>query len=448
METCSESSVLNLARAAKRASAILAGLSAEQKSNALLNIAAELEQNADAITNENRKDLETAKDRVEKGELKDTLFQRLKLDKAKLLGTVAGIRQIAEMAEPCGVKTLTRALDDNLMLYRITCPIGVIAVIFESRPEAMPQILSLCLKTGNAIILKGGTEAERSNRILFTTMQQAAIKSGIPAESFALLETRLEINEILKAEGLVDLIIPRGSNELVRYIQSHTRIPVLGHADGICHVYVDKEADLEKAKRIVIDSKTQYPSACNAVETLLIHEEVLPSFLLPICMILQEKNVEIRLDKTCRRELGRHSRVELSTINDATDADWKTEYCDLIISIKAVSSLDEAIEHINKYGSGHTEAMVSENKASFDKFFAQVNSAGVYLNASTRFADGYRYGFGAEVGISTSRLHPRGPVGIEGLLTYKYQIIGNGQTVADYSGPQAKTFKHRDLKSE
>ena len=451
MDACAEQPVLKAAQLAKLASTSLAGLSSEQKNNALLAIADALEEKAEAIAAENHKDMEAARIRVDKGELNESLYQRLKLDKAKLHGVIAGIRQIASMPEPIGIATLARELDADLNLYRLSCPIGVVAIIFESRPEAMPQILSLCLKTSNAVVLKGGTEAEKSNRILFDTMQNAAARAGLPAEAFALIETRADVKQLLNAEGFVDLIIPRGSNDLVRFIQNNTRIPVLGHADGICHIYVDKTADLKKAIAIITDAKTQYPSACNAVETVLLHKDVLCAILPTLCKTLQSYHVELRLDPFCYSQLEKVATehgVEMSKVKRATEDDWSTEYCDLIISIKSIDSMQDAIKHINKYGSGHTEAMIAEDKNSFQEFFAQVNSAGVYLNASTRFADGFRYGFGAEVGISTARMHPRGPVGIEGLVSYKYKLLGNGHIVGDYTGATAKQFTHRDIPTE
>lgn len=448
----SKSSTMQIAAAAKAASATLAALDSRKRNEALLTIADALEGQAAEIAAENKRDLEAARVQVSEGTLNESLYQRLKLDQTKLIAVVSGIRQIAAMPDPVGIVTLARELDEGLDLYRITCPIGVVAVIFESRPEAMPQILSLCLKSANAVILKGGAEAEKSNRILFTIMQKAAASAGIPAEAFALLETRADVNQLLTAEGLVDLIIPRGSNDLVRYIQKNTRIPVLGHADGICHIYIDKTADLDKAMAVTLDAKVQYPSACNSVETVLIHKEVLPRLLPNLCSALQQKGVELRLDTCCMEKLQNSSpetscsgKPDLARLKEASEADWSTEYCDLILSLKAVDSMQEAISHINRYGSGHTEAMISENKERFQEFFAGVNSAGVYLNASTRFADGFRYGFGAEVGISTARMHPRGPVGVEGLVTYKYKIIGNGHMVADYVGPEGKSFTHRPL---
>lgn len=454
MEVCAESQVLKTAASAKLASAALASSTPQEKQVALLAIAKALETNADKIAAENARDLEAAKAGIENGTLSDSLYQRLKLDKEKILTLVTGIKQIAEMPDPLAQKLLARELDHKLNLYKVTCPIGVVAVIFESRPEAMPQILSLCLKTGNALILKGGAEAEKSNRILFDVLQNAAVSAGIPAEAFALIETRADVKELLGADHFVDLIIPRGSNKLVRYIKENTQIPVLGHADGICHIYVDEEAELEMAIELILDSKTQYPSACNSVETLLVHKAVAPRFLAPICTALQKKGVELRLDHLSLNMLQSEGEVvdkaslDLGKIKTATDEDWQSEYCDLILSVKLVESMEDAIKHINTYGSGHTECMVSTNRARFQRFFDQVNSAGVYLNASTRFADGFRYGFGAELGISTSKLHPRGPLGVEGLITYKYCLLGEGQIVADYSGPNAKQFTHRELACE
>lgn len=452
-----ESTIGNLAERAKLASSVMASVSNTQKNEALSALADALTANADAIAAENEKDMSIAAERVAKGELKESLFQRLKLDKAKLLGTISGIRQIAEMEDPLGQISLARELDEGLNLYRVSAPIGLVAVIFESRPEAMPQILSLCLKSGNALILKGGQEAEKTNRILFKTMQDAIRKIGLPAEAFALIETRADVKQLLEADAFVDLIIPRGSNELVRFIQSNTKIPVLGHADGICHVYVDREADLDLAEKVVVDSKIQYPSACNAAETLLLHKDILHDFLPRICASFQSHNVELRLEQSlieflklllAEGKVRPDYKLDIAAIKPARDDDWTTEYCEMVISVRAVDSMQEAILHINKNGSGHTECMISSNEKSFEEFFARVNSAGIYLNASTRFADGFRYGFGAEVGISTSKMHPRGPVGVEGLVTYKYKLMGSGQTVAEYSGAQAKQFTHRDLNCE
>ncbi|MBX9686413.1 MAG: glutamate-5-semialdehyde dehydrogenase [Candidatus Obscuribacterales bacterium] len=449
MQGAAESNVLALAEASKLASAELALSSTQLRQRALLAIAEALELNAEKIAAANEIDLANCKKRVENGELKDSLFQRLKFDRAKILSTTQGIRQIAAMPEPLGVSTLARQLDEDLELYKISSSIGVVAVIFEARPEAMPQILALCLKTANAVLLKGGSEAERTNRLLFEIMQSAASAAGVPQAAFALLETRADVKQLLNADAFVDLIIPRGSNELVRSIQENTRIPVLGHAAGICHVYVDKTADLKMAEEVILDSKCQYPSACNAVETVLIHKDVLERILPALCAALQKRAVELRVDECCLQSLEKITNAEhdfdFDLLKAANENDWKEEYGELILSLKAVSSMQEAIEHINKFGSGHTEAMIAQDRTRFERFFRAVNSAGIYLNASTRFADGYRYGFGAELGISTSKMHPRGPVGIEGLLSYKYKILGKGHLVADYSGTNAKVFLHKDL---
>ena len=435
----SANQVIESAGRAKRALGALARLSTEEKNHALLAIAREIGEQTERILAANKKDLDTAAAMVAASEMSEAAYRRLKLDEAKVREIVSGIEQVAGLEDPVGKITLATELDDGLCLYRVNCPIGVIGVVFESRPDALTQIAGLAIKSSNAVLLKGGREAEHSNRALFDAVQSAASRSGIPAGALALLESREEVNALLKAEGFVDLIIPRGSNALVRYIQENTNIPVLGHAEGICHIYVDEAADLEKAASIVLDGKLQYPSACNSVETVLIHSKVAEGFLPRITRELQRGGVDVRLDEKAI------SRFEIGEVKTATEEDWKTEYCDLILSIRVVETIEEAIEHINTYGSHHTDAIVTEDTNVFDQFFAEVDSAGVYLNASTRFADGYRYGFGAEVGISTSKLHPRGPVGLEGLVTYKYKLTGAGHTVSMYAGPDARRFTHKPV---
>jgi glutamate-5-semialdehyde dehydrogenase len=435
----SANQVIETAGRAKRALGALARLSTEEKNNALLAIAREIGEQTERILAANKKDMDTAAAMVAASEMSEAAYRRLKLDEAKVREIVSGIEQVAGLEDPIGKITLATELDDGLCLYRLNCPIGVVGVIFESRPDALTQIAGLAIKSSNAVLLKGGREAEQSNRALFDAVQTAALRSGIPAGALALLESREEVNALLKAEGFVDLIIPRGSNALVRYVQENTIIPVLGHAEGICHIYVDQAADLEKAASIVLDSKLQYPSACNSVETVLIHSKVAESFLPRIMRELQRGGVDVRLDEKAI------SRFEIGEVKTAMEEDWKTEYCDLILSIKVVETIEEAIEHINKYGSHHTDAIVTDDTTVFDQFFAEVDSAGVYLNASTRFADGYRYGFGAEVGISTSKLHPRGPVGLEGLVTYKYKLTGAGHTVSMYAGPDGRRFTHKPV---
>jgi delta l-pyrroline-5-carboxylate synthetase len=430
--------VVEAAQRAASAARTLASLPAERKASALRAVARSLAANARAIAEANALDLEAARPLVAAGRMSAALLQRLTLDEAKVRGLVAGIEQVAGMEDPVGRVIFATELDEGLCLERVTCPIGVIGVVFESRPDALPQIVSLCLKSGNAVLLKGGSEAERSNRALCAVIQEATVASGIPAGAITLLESREDVEALLGAHEYVDLIVPRGSNALVRHVQTHTSIPVLGHSEGLCHVYVDRSADLDMALAIAVDAKVQYPSACNAMETLLVHEEVAPRFLPRVVAALRASGVEVRCDRRARVEFGVAGE-------EATDEDWDTEYCDLTLSIRVVASLDEAIGHINRHGSRHTEAIVAGDASAFDRFFTEVDAAGVYWNASTRFADGFRYGFGAEVGISTGKLHPRGPVGIEGLVTYKYRLTGSGHVVATYSGPQARHFRHRRL---
>jgi glutamate-5-semialdehyde dehydrogenase len=432
-------SVIETAQKAKAASAELARLSTEEKNRALAAIADALEAHAEEIFAANRRDLDRARPLVEAGEMAEASYRRLKLDEAKLKDAVAGVRQVVALADPVGEITYAMELDDGLRLYRVTCPLGVVGVIFESRPDALVQITALCFKSGNAVLLKGGREAEASNRALFEIIRRAASETGLPADAMALLERREDVTEMLAAEGSVDLIIPRGSNALVRFVQGNTVIPVLGHADGLCHIYVDRAADLDKARAITLDAKLNYPAACNAVETLLVHRDVAREFLPDVVAALQAGGVEVRAD---HRSLA---GLENPKVIEATNTDWRTEYGDLILSVKVVDSLDDAIAHINAYGSRHTEAIITQDAAAFERFFAEVDAAGVYWNASTRFADGFRYGFGAEVGISTAKLHPRGPVGLEGLVTYKYKLVGAGHTVTAYSGANARRFTHRRL---
>jgi glutamate-5-semialdehyde dehydrogenase len=311
-----------------------------------------------------------------------------------------------------------------------------VGVIFEARPDAVMQIASLAIKSGNGVILKGGQEAVRSCEALVAAIHRGLAQTDIAPTVVQLLTTREETLALLKLDQYVDLIIPRGSNSFVRFVQDNTRIPVLGHAEGICHLYVDKAADVQKAVAIAVDAKTQYPAACNAIETLLVHQAIASEFLLEAVVALQLRNVELR---------GDDRTLDILNITAATEADWSTEYSDLILAIKIVDTLDEAIAHINTYGSRHTDAIATENTQTAATFMAQVDAAGVFHNCSTRFADGFRYGFGAEVGISTQKMPPRGPVGLDGLVTYKYQLVGNGQVVATYAGSNAKPFTHRDL---
>ncbi|HEY9640114.1 MAG TPA: glutamate-5-semialdehyde dehydrogenase [Coleofasciculaceae cyanobacterium] len=412
----------------------LAVLPTDTRNQAIAAIALALEANASEILEANRIDCEIA---LSEG-LAKPLYGRLKLDAEKLQGAIAGVRDVGRLADPVGKVQIHRELDTGLVMKRITCPLGVLGVIFESRPDALVQIATLAIKSGNGVILKGGKEAVRSCAALTEAIHQGLTQVGIDPAVVRLLTTREETLELLRLDHAVDLIIPRGSNAFVRFVQDNTRIPVLGHADGICHLYIDRAADLPKAVAIALDAKTQYPSACNTIETLLVHQSIAEQFIPPAAAALQSHGVELRGDDRTRTILQ-------NSIPAATESDWATEYSDLILSIKVVDSMAAAIAHINTYGSRHTEAIVTEDTQAASIFTAQVDAAGVFHNCSTRFADGFRYGFGAEVGISTQKMPPRGPVGLEGLVTYKYQVIGDGHIAATYSGANAKLFTHQDL---
>ncbi|NLX90747.1 MAG: glutamate-5-semialdehyde dehydrogenase [Firmicutes bacterium] len=420
-----------LARRVKDSSIRLAAATTEVKNKALEFIAASLTERKNEIIKANRLDL----DRSEKENLSAPLLKRLNFDEEKIADVVDGIHDLIKLEDPVGKTLLSTELDEGLELYKVTSPIGVIGVIFESRPDALVQIATLCLKSGNGVLLKGGSEAMETNRILAEVILDATMKAGIPEYWAALLETRSDVNDMLKMDGYIDLIIPRGSNEFVRYIMDNSRIPVLGHADGICHCYVDEKADLNMAAKIVVDSKTQYVAVCNAAETLLVHESIAPAFLPALKNLLDSKKVEI---------VGCPRTQSIIPVAPATPEDWKTEYLDYKLSIKIVSTLEEAIEHINTYGSGHTDSIITGDRERALRFMDYVDSGNVFWNCSTRFSDGFRYGFGAEVGISTGKIHSRGPVGLDGLVIYKYKLIGNGHIVEDYAN-RTKTFKHRKL---
>lgn len=417
---------------AKQAAIQLAAVESAQKNEALAEIARALTQRAADISSANRADLA----RSEKEKLSAPLLKRLRFDEDKIKEACDGLASLIKLADPVGVTLSAMELDEGLELYKVSCPIGVIGVIFESRPDALVQISSLCLKSGNAVLLKGGSEAAETNRILAEVIAAAGEKAGIPAGWLALLETRADVAEMLRLNDSIDLIVPRGSNSFVQHIMGNTRIPVLGHADGICHVYVDKKADLAMAVRIVVDSKCQYVAVCNAAETLLVHREVAGAFLPQIKAVLEEKEVDIR---------GCEETRKLIDVIPATAEDWRTEYLDLILSVKVVASLEEAIAHINRYGSGHTDVIVTADRGRGVRFMDTVDAADVFLNCSSRFSDGFRFGLGAEVGISTSKIHARGPVGMEGLVIYKWRLIGNGHIVADYGAADARPFTHRPL---
>ena len=399
---------------------------------ALEKIAESLLAGKERIFEANAKDME----RAQADNILPAVIKRLKFREAKLSDAIAGIHNLIALPDPLFQIQLKRQLDEGLTLIRETCPIGVIGVIFEARPDAMVQIASLCIKSGNCAILKGGSETRETNKLLFELIYEAALSSGLPQGCLFQAEQRDEVAELLACHESVDLLIPRGSNAFVQYIMINTKIPVLGHADGICHIYVDKDFDLEKAIPVIIDAKTQYTAACNAVETLLVHQDALEKLMPPLQKAFEEYKISLRATSDIADRYG----SEL-----ATEEDFSTEYLDLIISAKTVENIDEAIWHINKYGSHHTDCIITEDNKAAEYFMRMVDSAGVYQNCSTRFADGFRYGFGAEVGISTGKIHARGPVGLEGLVTYKYKLFGNGQIVGDYASGR-KSFHFKDLK--
>lgn len=428
------SEVKDILSRAKTASYRMSGLSTEQKNKLLEEFAKALEANASAIIQENLKD-----QKLNKGKISEALFQRLVMNSEKLEHLVDGVRDVIRLEDPAGRTLFRRELDKGLILEKKTVPLGVLTIIFEARPDAVPQILSLALKSGNVVVLKGGSEAKLSVAAIVAVAQKIA-KSfpELPEDWVQSLDTREQIKEVLAYPQYVDLVIPRGSGQLVKSIQESTTIPVLGHAEGICHAYIHKSSDLKKALRIVLDSKTQYPAACNSVETILVDEGVAKDFLATVIPALVNAKVEVR---GCKKTI-----LYAPQVKPATEADWTTEYSDLVIAVRVVRDISEAINHINQYGSHHTDSIVAEDEHAQALFLNSVDSAGVFANASTRFADGFRYGFGAEVGVSTSKTHARGPVGLEGLVTTKYLLTGHGEIVADYSGSGSRQFKHVDLK--
>ncbi|MFN7986940.1 MAG: glutamate-5-semialdehyde dehydrogenase [Thermoanaerobaculia bacterium] len=427
-----------LAESAKGASRRLAALRAPAKDAALEEIAARLEADAETILGANAADVEEAVALVSRGELAEPLLARLKLDPGKLAAMVDGVRSVARLEDPSGRLLAKTLLDDGLVLEKVSCPLGVLAVVFESRPDAVTQISALAVKSGNAVILKGGRESARSTAALVAAIRAGLAAAGLPEDAVQSVAGRSSVDALLALDDLVDLVVPRGSNALVRSIRERTRIPVLGHAEGLCHVYVDAAANPEMAVSIVLDAKLTYPAACNAVETVLVHTAAVPDVMLPLLGSLLEKGVEVRGCEETR------AAAHGLPVVPATEDDWRTEYGAPVVSVKVIGSLDEAIAHVNRFGSGHTEAIVTDDRTAAERFLAGVDAAGVYHNASTRFADGYRYGLGAEVGIATGKLHARGPVGLEGLVTYRWLLRGHGQSSAAY-GPGGKPFRHEKL---
>ena len=417
----------------KLSAPILAASAMEQRNRALDCIAVALKAHEAEIFEANRKDMEYA----ESKQIAQSIQKRLKYDENKLRDSISGVLELKELSDPIGKVLMHRQLDDGLILKKISVPIGVIGVIFEARPDAMVQVASLCIKSGNCAILKGGKETANTNKVLFEIIKNAVIEAGLPAECLLQAELHNEIDELLKCDSDVDLLIPRGSNQFVRYIMENTKIPVMGHSSGICHIYVDKDADKELALSVILDAKKNYPAACNAVETLLIHRDVAPTFLPLLSAMFTEENVKVNGTAEVQALFG-------SDMGVMQEDEFAMEYNDMEISIKLVSDVNEAIQHINYFGSHHTDCILTENDDVADYFIQMIDSAGVYRNCSTRFADGFRYGFGAEVGISTGKLHARGPVGLDGLVTYKYVLNGDGHIVGDYSSGKKK-FNHKDL---
>jgi glutamate-5-semialdehyde dehydrogenase len=435
----SQASVASVAQRARIAARALARLSSECRTEILMAAAQAIEDASAEILEANARDCRAAEPAVASGAMSSATFARLRVKEAGIAQMAEHVRGVAGLPDPLGKRLAATELDDGLVLYKESCPLGVIGIVFESRPDVVPQVAALALKSGNAIILKGGAEAVHTNEALVSVWRKCLSRfPSVPQDSINLLLTRSDVKELLEQERFVDLIIPRGSQSFVRFVSEHSKVPVLGHGEGICHVYVDEAADIEKAIAITLDSKVQYPAACNSAETLLVHEAIAGEFLPRAVSALRNAGVELRV---CPRSLAILGEDGLLA---ATEQDWETEYSDLILSVKIVSSMEEAMAHIHRYGSGHTETIVTENAQAAKQFLDEIDAAGVYHNASTRFADGFRYGFGSELGISTNKLHARGPMGLEGLTTYKYKLYGNGQTVSAYSKGEKK-FKHRRL---
>jgi glutamate-5-semialdehyde dehydrogenase len=427
------------ARAARAAARRLALLSNDARNAVLLHVAKKTEREASRILEANAADCQAAEELVRAGKLSQAAFARLRVTEETIREMALRLEEVARLEDPIGKRLATTELDEGLVLSKESCPLGVVAVIFESRPDVVPQVSALAFKSGNAVLLKGGAEAARTNEVLVALWREALRESAsAPEVAVTLLQSRADVIELLTLKREVDLIVPRGGREFVEYIFENSKVPVLGHGEGICHVYVDRAADLTKAEAITLDAKTQYPAACNAAETLLVHAAVAEEFLPRVAKKLKDAGVELR---GCERT---RAILRDAEVRAATETDWATEYSDLILAIRVVDSLDAALDHIAEYGSLHTEAIVTEDAAAAERFLNEVDAAGVYHNVSTRFADGYRYGLGSEVGISNSKLHARGPMGMEGLTTYKYKLVGNGQVVATYARGERK-LRHRKL---
>ncbi|MBT6340526.1 MAG: glutamate-5-semialdehyde dehydrogenase [Desulfobacula sp.] len=427
--------IKKMASGCKAAGIFMSALSSDIKNHALKNIIKALEDNTERIIDANKKDLRQA----QKDKLEPPLMKRLGFDGIKIKEACEGIASLIKLQDPVGRTLSSTQLDKGLTLFKVSRPIGVIGVIFESRPDALVQIAALCLKSGNSVLLKGGSEAGATNKILAAIISKAGIEAGLKDGWLGLLESRSDVNQMLKLEKSIDLIIPRGSNEFVRYIMDNTVIPVLGHADGICHLYIDRFAESKMAIDLSLDSKCQYVAVCNAIETILVHETRAKDILPSLRRNLEERGVKI---------FGCEKTRTIIDVEIATQKDWQTEYLDLIVSIKIVPSMDHALDHINKYGSGHTDVIVTKDEKRALYFMDHADTADAFVNCSSRFADGFRFGLGAEVGISTNKIHARGPVGLEGLMIYQWRLVGDGHMVKDYTGIKAKPFIHTAVKNK
>ena len=436
-ESKNPESIEGQVQAARRASRELARLSTDQRNHILLAAADLLEKREAEILKANQQDCQSLEEHVFLGDVSSALLKRLKTSSTGTKDMARQVRDVVRLEDPVGRVLATTELDDGLTLQKVSCALGVVAVIFESRPDVVPQVGSLAIKTGNGLVLKGGAEAQEANRVLVSVWHDAlsAVSPSLRPAICALTD-RADVAKILEMDRGIDLVVPRGSTEFVNYVFEHSRIPVLGHGSGICHIYVDSAADLKMAQQVIIDAKVQYPAACNSVEKVLVHQAIAPEFLPMLAEALQSSGVEVR---GCSRTIKLLSQKQ---IVPATEQDWHTEYGNLTITVKIVDDIAEAIEHINHYGSRHTESILTKDQSAAELFMDEVDAASVFHNASTRFADGFRYGLGAELGISNSKLHARGPVGLEGLLTYKYKLHGSGQTVTEYAQGK-RTFKHR-----
>lgn len=427
--------IQSAAAAAKQSSRQLAALTSQDKQRILENVAAEIEGSAAAIFQANRQDEMAARNQSSQGGISSSALARMALNDEKLLQMTRSVNAVSGLEDPVGKILFQSDLDDGLELTKISCPFGVIAAVVEARPDAVVQLSALAFMSGNALMIKGGAEIARTSEVVLGIFGSAYERAGISADALVNVKSREELYELLKLDHYIDLVVPRGSSELVRFISSNTRIPVLGHADGVCHIYVDAAADLNLATSVILDSKIQAPATCNAVETVLIHRSIANDFLPRLIELLQLGGVKVRGCHQTRAICA--DRVDLVEQNE-----WHTEYGCLTLAVRVAESCDEAIGHINQFGSHHTDSIITDDQHTAEKFLREVDSAGVFHNVSTRFSDGYRYGFGAEIGIATGKLHARGPVGLEGLLTYKYMLIGKGQCVSHYIGPRARKFKH------